>query len=1120
MSDKKGKKISPTGVNELPDDNVNPDDIHLDEFTNDANEIRVGGPTNETLVVSSKKGSKKELLVTQPNKRQPNPRPKGILYNLFQTNNEEQNGTKKISRQSIRRSRRPIKTFLSNLGRWVKRPPLFKNEGTQSDHDLFAETILNTEYIVIQLINITEDTLNELIEYLKEINTPSSTGGIKYTQNNKIITTTNSTRKKRNPPLKLHSMVGGVGGVVEDCIDNLIQALDYGIPDTLHDFGGHKRNGMFPRVNGSSKDFSRQFLEKAKEFLISNYTTRTKPSVNTSIDRQGDTLTILTEKDVLFPIYSNHATNFEDEVKTKYLLDGLCGPMTIPDNVSYFFNQPTPNNSDKWGDIKKNYFTTNKPNNVDDTFFKDSLGNYEYFILDACMSIHKEKEFMKTQITTLSNLWDPVGAGSTDTIYDGDETLGLVLIEEKIKDPTIPIGYTIYNSFERKIETNPLSFYDETYNHLLNVSCLEKEGIKFYLRLAKQDTTGIYYLAILIKYVTGSGTGKEEKEKVFILTNGGFSVKILSVGLRYIEKEFQELDSEDYIEKNKKKIQKINNEFQELKGIINFVASILAQNTMEERKRLLYILLTRFKSSGDHGTARATKFINEQLKKPTIYLTGDQLAYVYSIANQIPTLFRFFGGKGDDDEDEDDAKTCKVERSHFLGFYSGNFNEDRILQERYGKIYEFFEEFFQQQLTQPVTQPVILSSVDSIDALNVRISNLNDLLKQQITEVLDLTQKPKSSNEENIQNQLDEQGKRQIVKQTIEREITPDILIDIESFRQLTEPINETDEEIKKEMKARLKPIYKYLHSIAKLRGYIFIYSKMSEYKNIIVEMLLLHLKTYKEDFISLQNTEIVDDTLFEFYIKETNDRTKLARSNPFEIPFKLDREGARYFEDENKEGITYDIFVTNLASIEYEAKKVKGRAKKEVTTREEEVKTVTVLTRIIQIKESMDKKINKLLTDKTISLPICKVTLNEIITIIIEKYKKFLIKISKEKVNQKKYKYVKDFIFEMLFNDDINTLKTTNATIQQRREEIQIGTKRKKISPSAPTSPPTSPPKNFFERNIKDIPRLFKKPRTTDNENPPPRTTDKKRSRKDYFTGIGPDEDKKSNSTKRIRPE
>jgi regulator of replication initiation timing len=509
----------------------------------------------------------------------------------------------------------------------------------------------------------------------------------------------------------------------------------------------------------------------------------------------------------------------------------------------------------------------------------------------------------------------------------------------------------------------------------------------------------------------------EIKEKVFILTSGGFSVKTLSVGLRYIEKGFIELTTEDYTDIDKEKKQDIKKEFSILNQIIDFVNKILIskQISIEEIKRLLYVLLTRFKSSGDHGTAMATKFINEELNKPTIYLTGDQLAYVYSIANEIPTLFRFFAGKGDDkkkkNKGDDKKESGNVGRSHFLGFHSGNIKEDEVLQKKYGEIYGFFKEKFSDSLKEIESD---------IEVLNTNVSVLNNELKILITELLELT---------HTQNKVKEtietiRTKKEYIGKTIQLITVLDCFISTEGFNDLTKQ-GET-----RETKERLKPVYNYLHSIAKLRGYIFIYSKIDDYNNIIDKMLKSHLDTYENEVISLPVAKL----------NETVKTTGRARKPSFKTLglFKFEAEGQGIIKDINEPNITYEEFVEKLALARYD--EGKGKSKK---------KTVSRLTKIIEIKKMLDKKMNDLLNDMSISLPICKISLNEIVTIIAGKYINNLIEKTEDRIEPdiNRYKFVKDHIIKMLFRHDTKELTDTddeyNRSLVANIPQIPLNKKR-----------------------------------------------------------------------------
>jgi hypothetical protein len=545
----------------------------------------------------------------------------------------------------------------------------------QNYEEIFANTFLKTQYVTIELTKIINDELTELFDNLPLMEIFTAENIIKGSVNRSILSSksqsniyrenaitkrkrslgTNSNSSRTSKKRKMNSIGKVFTGGDINCQDNMIWCLEYGIPDTLHDFG-KSRNYIFPSnaIGYQNKSFSSLFLQKAIEFLQNNY----REQFNLSKEQ-------LFNKDVLFPIYEKTPMNFEEETKTQYLLGFLCGDKI--DNISYYFSEDQIPES--WNDLKRAFFVKNKPNRLNSSFF-DIIKNYQYYILDACMTVQKETQFKDNikQIKSLCNLWDPAGAGSVETIDDGNEDLGLILVQE-------PYNTTIFNSVVRN--STQTSFYDGTYDRLLNKFCLEKYGIYFKLRLAFQNNN--YMIALVINTPT-------IQNNVFILENGGFSVKVLSAGLYYIE-------TNDKKVLNDKRQQASLNKLIE---IINFVKNNLTNVTNTEKQNLLYILLTRFKSTGDHGSAIATKFVNEILKKPTIYLTGDQLAYVYSICQSVPTLFRFFNGKGDDNDDDDDdtnGESCSVDRTHFLGLYSGNTNEIELTTYKYITIKSFFSDY-------------------------------------------------------------------------------------------------------------------------------------------------------------------------------------------------------------------------------------------------------------------------------------------------------------------------------------------------------------------------------------------------------------------------------------------
>lgn len=671
----------------------------------------------------------------------------------------------------------------------------------QNYEEIFANTFLKTQYVTIELTKIINEELTELFDNLPlmEIFTAENNikGYLKASVNRSILSSksqpniyrenaitkrkrslgTNSNSSRTSKKRKMNSIEKVFTGGDINCQDNMIWCLEYGIPDTLHDFG-KSRNYIFPSnaIGSQNKSFSSLFLQKAIEFLQNNY----KEQFNLSKEQ-------LFNKDVLFPIYEKTPMNFEEESKTKYLLGFLCDKI---DNISYYFSEDQIPES--WNEQKRAFFVENKPNRLNSSFF-DIVKNYQYYILDACMTVQKETQFKDNikQIKSLCNLWDPAGAGSVETIDDGNEDLGLLLVQE-------PYNTNIFNSVVRN--STQISFYDGTYDRLLNKFCLEKYGIYFKLRLAFQNNN--YMIAIIINTPT-------IQNNVFILENGGFSVKVLSAGLYYIE-------TNDKKVLNDKRQQASLNKLIE---IINFVKNNLTNVTNTEKQKLLYILITRFKSTGDHGSAIATKFVNEILKKPTIYLTGDQLAYVYSICQSVPTLFRFFNGKGDDDDDDDDGEndtngeSCSVDRTHFLGLYSGNTNEIELTRYKYITIKSFFSDY---NLNGNETLPNIQNIIDYLEFNNKELKKMMVELS-----VLNIGSPDYGNKKAVIENKLNN--------------ISMNIFID-ENF--ISNQSNENNQ---------LPIIKKYLQQLMEMRDYFFILKHIDKFKVELIKQIKEQINDYSK---------------------------------------------------------------------------------------------------------------------------------------------------------------------------------------------------------------------------------------------------------------------------------
>lgn len=489
------------------------------------------------------------------------------------------------------------------------------------------------------------------------------------------------------------------GELNKDCTDNILWCLNYGIADSLHDFG-KDRNGIFPQF-AKTKSRASDFLQIAEEILTKNYNEKAQGAIISSYDK-------------LYTYYSSSPGNFEDVIKDNFLLGNICGDV---DNMYYYFSENMPSS---WGIVKTKYFEMNPPNQMNPFFEKLKTDGYLYFILDACMSIQTEPAWQNIMIMlkSLCNLWDPAGAGSlyAKDIVDGQTSMGLKLVLES----TVNINNKPVYIYDSKTTSTDESMYDYVYDDLFNQHSIP--SFKFKLRLASEkqhdtsSSTGLstspdinFYTSLSIQY-------KTEPVTYIIIPSGGFSVKILSCGLYYIE------TGDDY-EIPTKQV----NEYRILKQIIDYMQLKLTNSGMPPltRKNYLYNIILRFKSTGDHGSARTTKFFNDILKQKTLYLSGDRLAYVYSIADNIPTVSRYYAGSSSNEmetDEEDTDESC--DRVHFLGVLLPEYDPVITAKNKLDEILAYLESF---------TAYTPDNTETSLDVINKNLLQFNDKLKEQIS---------------------------------------------------------------------------------------------------------------------------------------------------------------------------------------------------------------------------------------------------------------------------------------------------------------------------------------------------------------------------------------------------
>ena len=482
----------------------------------------------------------------------------------------------------------------------------------QQYENMFANTILCSSKYALTLNNILNNRLDEIDEELLQL--------AEYARNTESSKSSNYTDLKgghMNPELN----------------KNIVGELNYKEPDSQHDFKpSGTRNNVFPSsIKGAKVNTytSRLVFEKLQSFLMN-------VNINTVL------LQSYIEKSPLV---------FEEDIKVDYLLGDITGEV---EDMSYYFSEAN-DSPPTWITKRKEFFKytdangqlLNPPHSINKLFMDLDMQQFDFWLYDACMSGKIRQQIIPPEFKTLCNLWDPaknppipINELSEKIISDKYPT------NSRFEKVTTFGDYDIYNWIN---PTNKQSYYDLVYDPLLNNDILGTEyNIFIKLRSAVNRVTNICSVAILLF--------QNEKLGDTIVIKSGFGVNELSRGLRYIETN----DTE-----------KLNPLLQQ---VINTIHSFILKNANINVKNELYKLLIRFKSSGDHGSANTTKLIHTILKKSCIFLSGDNLAYVYSIANETPTLCKYYAGKlaseNEHEEDDEDEEAAEADTGqHFIAAY-------------------------------------------------------------------------------------------------------------------------------------------------------------------------------------------------------------------------------------------------------------------------------------------------------------------------------------------------------------------------------------------------------------------------------------------------------------------
>jgi len=440
--------------------------------------------------------------------------------------------------------------------------------------------------------------------------------------------------------------------------EELTLELKYGPGDSQHDFKPSKtRNFIFPNEIKTSKQPTN----------IVNGTKVLDAISRITLNSQG------TKTRILNSYFEKSPNAFEEDVKVDYLLGDLAGKL---DDISYYFTCGPKSHiwddvTKNWQDKRRDFFKTNEPlDSIDLLFEAVQEHGIEYWLYDACMDSNIRKGLTPPEFFSLAKIWDPSTSSKhplsqlseyklSNEDNNGNSKFTKIVIQPNNKYSTkenqtiIPEDYELYDWTNENNE----SYYDKIYDDLLNQDLLTRNlGIKIKLRIAahkdnksksksNNSTEKICAVAICV-YV-------QDSFHSVIFVDSGFSVKELSIGMHYIE------TGESIFDLGTKHIE-INENLYKLINILDNIWTNLSSNNSTIRsmfnKTEYYKLLLRFKSSGDHGQGEMVKLLNLLLNKPTVFLSGDNLAYVYSIADETPTIARYYSPRTptSDEQEEDD----------------------------------------------------------------------------------------------------------------------------------------------------------------------------------------------------------------------------------------------------------------------------------------------------------------------------------------------------------------------------------------------------------------------------------------------------------------------------------
>jgi len=461
-----------------------------------------------------------------------------------------------------------------------------------------------------------------------------------------------------------------VTNVIEEMINTEFEEINL-IREALFNFliskntykGGHeneKRNeDIVIELNKYEGDSQHDFKPLRNLYFPNEITKSVKPLNKVNGTKVLDAISNITftanRTRILNSYFEKSPNDFEEDIKVDYLLGDLAGKL---DDISYYFTEGPRSSewntiTDNWIKKRRIFFQENEPfDNIRQLFDTVDERGIEYWLFDACMTTTVKEGLRPPELFTLAKIWDPSTSSTSferlfEYILSQEENSNSNLTEINInpanrfvsdanKTYITGSGYRVFDWTDDAGN----SYYDKIFDSLLNEDLINtKFNIKIKLRLAI-NKDNICYAAICI-YI-------QDIFNSVIFVKNGLGVSELSIGMHYIE---TEEPSFIYVP-NQETITIDPN----LKNVIDILYQIIVElskkstGKSEFTKNEYYKLLLRFKSSGDHGQSRTVKLINKLFNKPTLLLTGDNLAYVYSIADETPTIAKYYSAKKSHDE--------------------------------------------------------------------------------------------------------------------------------------------------------------------------------------------------------------------------------------------------------------------------------------------------------------------------------------------------------------------------------------------------------------------------------------------------------------------------------------